>query len=71
MSEKAAHMLRREVFRVLLVMKKNVPLDPGEIGLLSPQTEMSKASHVAHLFKKFAFRHREALYRQPRTYDRF
>src|SRR5580765_1566538 len=38
-------------------MKKNVPFDPGEICLLSPQAEMSKASHVAHQFEKFAVRH--------------
>ena len=70
MGEKAAHMLGREVFRVLLAMKKDVPFDPVEICLLSPQAEMSKASHIAHLFEKFGFRHGEALCRQPRTYHR-
>ena len=47
----------------LFVMKKNVPFDPAEICSLSPQAEMSKASHIAYLFEKFTFRDCEASYR--------
>ena len=69
--EKRAHGFSVQLPGMPLAMKKNVPFDPSDICLLSPQAEMSKASYVAHLFKKFAFRHGEALYRQLRTYDRF
>src|SRR5438552_755882 len=41
-----------------------------QLGYAQSQAEMSNASHVAHLFEKFTFRHSEALNRQPRTYDR-
>lgn len=45
-----------EVLRVALLVKKDVPFDPLEICLFSPQTQVSETRDVADLLQKFPFR---------------
>jgi len=40
-----------------LLMKKDVPFNPGDVRLLSAQTEVPESSHIADLFEQSLFGH--------------
>jgi len=59
--EKRAHGITAKVLRVLLVVKKDVPLDPSAICLFGPQAEMTQTRNLTHFVEKLRLSHREGL----------
>ena len=64
MGRKGGHSRRAHFIGVTLAMQRNVPLDPVQIGLLSPDAVVTHTYRVPHLFKKrrLIFTHLNSLF---------